>query len=236
MSGTLFKNEYLSVISLYVYLLSLSTLPVISVLTSAAISVDRYLALFLRLRYRHVVTLRRVRAFIVCSCSLGILCGAVLIMRMRVIVKLYSNKTYLFCFYLIFFGSIILALVTSTCCYTKIFFILRRQQAQLQGHINPRQPNGGRNPLNIARYKKTVYTVAWVQLALLVCYAPFIIITIHFNSNTVYGSSTEDQFIAFQFAACLVNFNSSLNPILYCWRIRDVRQRVKNIFRKCVSC
>ena len=38
----------------------------VSVLTSAAISVDRLLALLLGLRYGHVVTLRRVRVVIMC--------------------------------------------------------------------------------------------------------------------------------------------------------------------------
>ena len=46
----------------------------ISILTSTAISVDRLLALLLGLRYRHVVTLRRVRAVIICiwllSCTI----------------------------------------------------------------------------------------------------------------------------------------------------------------------
>ena len=41
-------------------------LPAVSLLTSAAISVDRLLALLLGLRYRHTVTLRRVWVVIVC--------------------------------------------------------------------------------------------------------------------------------------------------------------------------
>ena len=48
------------------YTFSTTTLCGVSLMTSTAISVDRLLALLLGLRYRHVVKLRRVRAFIIC--------------------------------------------------------------------------------------------------------------------------------------------------------------------------
>ena len=49
----------------------------LSVLVSTAISVDRLFALFLGLRYRHVVTLRRVRAGIICFSLIGVGIGSV---------------------------------------------------------------------------------------------------------------------------------------------------------------
>ena len=49
-----------------IYLFSTLVLSAVSILTSTAISVDRLLALIMGLRYRHVVTLRRVRALIIC--------------------------------------------------------------------------------------------------------------------------------------------------------------------------
>ena len=51
----------------YVYLFIIYVLVAVSILTLAAISVDRLLALLLGLRYRHVVTLRRVRVVIALS-------------------------------------------------------------------------------------------------------------------------------------------------------------------------
>ena len=47
----------------------------VSILTSAAISVGRLLALLLGLRYRYVVTLRRVRVVIICFWLIGALAG-----------------------------------------------------------------------------------------------------------------------------------------------------------------
>ena len=49
--------------------------------------------------------------------------------------------------------------------------------------FSPRQPNGGGTPLNIARYKKTVSSIAWVQLALVICYLSGIIFLPEYNKG-----------------------------------------------------
>ena len=201
---------------------------VISVLTSAAISVDRLLALLLRLRYRNVVTLRRVRVVIGCFWLL-----AVLNIALYTATRFFGIKTIHFLIGT-FFGLIILSIVISTSCYTKIFFTLRHQQANLQELVQPGQMNGGRNPLNIARYKKTVWSIAWVQLALLFCYLPYTVMTLASRYGKIDSSNVTT--VTRQLAVCLIYLNSSLNPILYCWRIEDVRQEVKNILRKCAPC
>ena len=128
-----------------------SLLPVVSPLTSAAISLDRLLALLLLLRYRHTVTL-----------------------------------------------------------------------------------NGGGNQPNIARYKRTVYSIAWVQLALLICYIPYILLGFLRLFRKLPFSTK--LYITTESFVTLVYLNSSLNPALYCWRIRDVRQEVKNMIRKIFCC
>ena len=88
--------------------------------------------------------------------------------------------------------------------------------------------------LNIARYKKTVYSVARIQFAMLASYGPFIGMAffLHFGNKDY---STEVT-IAGEVSLCLFFLNSSLNPVLYCWRIKDVRQEVKNSIRKCLCC
>ena len=58
------------------------TLCAVSVFASTALSVDRVLALFLGLRYRHVVTLKRVRAVLACVCLTTLL--TVLLWNFRV--------------------------------------------------------------------------------------------------------------------------------------------------------
>ena len=180
----------------------------VSILTSNAISVDRLLALLLGLRYRLVVTLRRVRLVIICFWLFGVFLGSIRIPRSDVALKAASIL-------------VPLSLILSIFCYTRIFFKLRHHQVQVpQG-----QANEGQIPLNIARYKKSVSNVLWVQLALVTCYAPWgIAVVLYVNGIWNY--------LAWLVTETLVYLNSSLNPILYCWKIRAVRQAVHQTIRQ----
>ncbi len=81
------------------------------------------------------------------------------------------------------------------------------------------------HPLNIARYKKTVTTAICVQLAMLACYLPYGIIS-SMQYDMGYSPSLN---LATLLVGTLGPVNSSLNPILYCWRINGVRRAVKDI-------
>ncbi len=184
----------------------------VSVVTSTAISVDRLLALLLGLRYRHVVTLRRVRAVIICfwlNATSGV---CILMWRTEIAIK--AN-----------YVGLILCLVTSIFCYTRIYFKLRNQQAQVQNNVPYGQQNGEGIPLNIARYKKTVSSIMWVQLALVACYVPWVIVTVLYANRI-------DHDVAGLATYTLVYLNSSLNPMLYYWKIREVKQAVKGTIRQ----
>ena len=205
----------------YVYFFFYYVLLTVSPLTSAAVSVDRLLALLLGLRYRHVVTLCRVRVVIACVWFIAVSSAS-----------LYSVASILFhTSWWTFRALVIFSIIVSTFSYTKIFFTLRHQQAQVQDHVQPEQSSRVRSVLNIARYKKTVYSVAWIQFAMLACYGPYIVMAFLLNFGIIDYSK-----IAGEVFFCLVFLNSSLNPVLYCWRIKDVRQEVKNTIRKCLCC
>ena len=118
-----------------------------------------------------------------------------------------------------------LCLVTSTFSYTKIFFTLRHHQNQVQDHV---QQLSQTNQLNIARYRKAVSTALWLKFTLLTCYFPEVISATLFIQEHPSTSVS----LAFGFTTTLVFVNSSLNPILYCWKIDEVRQAVKDTIRK----
>lgn len=182
----------------------------VSVLTSTAVSVDRLIALSLGLRYRQVVTLTRIRVFTMCSWIGGALLGSM---------HLWVNPGVVWD---IAFFIILLCLVTSIFSYTKIHFKLRQHRFQVQAHLG--QQNRG-VPLDIARYKKTVSSTFWVQLALIVCYAPFCIVSaMHVKEKGYY--------MAWLVTTTLVYLNSSMNPVLYCWKIREVNRAVKDTVRQ----
>ena len=208
----------------YVFVFIVIVLVAVSILTSAAISVDRLLALLLGLRYRHVVTLCRVRVVIACVWFIAVSNAS-----------LYSVASIVFhTSWWTFRALVIFSIIVSTFSYTKIFFTLRHQQAQVRDHVQPEQSSRVRSVLNITRYKKTVYSVAWIQFAMLAFYGPYIVMTSLWRFR-IKDYHTESM-IANKVFGCLIFINSSLNPVLYCWRIKDVRQEVKNTIRKCLCC
>ena len=204
-------------------------LPAVSLLTSAAISVDRLFALLLGLRYRYTATLRRGWVVIVCFWVISALpaTGGVFFEYP----KLAEIAFWLFC------ALLTLSLLVSVFSYAKIFKTLRYRQVQVHGNSQQGQrPNGGGNQLNIARYKKTVYSIAWVQLALLICYFPYNLIAFLALFRKLPSSTKVYVYLPWESFVTLLYLNSSLNPALYCWRIRDVRQEVKNMIRKILRC
>ena len=213
----------------YVYLFIIRVLVAVSILTAAAISVDRLLALLLGLRYRPVVTLRRVRVVITCVWFIAVSNAS-----LYCVASILFHYESLLASWWTYRAFIIFSIIVSTFSYTKIFFTLRHQQAQVRDHVQPEQSSRVRSVLNIARYKKTVYSVAWIQFAMLACYGPNIVMAFLWNFGNI-DHSTEVM-VAGEVSLCLIFLNSSLNPVLYCWRIKDIRQEVKNLIRKCLCC
>ena len=185
--------------------------------TATAISVDRLLALFLGLRYRHIVTLRRVRCLVICFLLATIVNGFIYSLSSRN----FANSAG--------FVVIITSLFLSVFSHVKIFLKLRQHQAQVrQQHVGHEQANGREIPLNIERYKKIVCTIGWVQLALVLCYFPLFIILILATITKWYKIGS----IIHISSLTVVYFNSTLNPILFCWKIREVREAVKTTVKQ----
>ena len=120
------------------------TLRGFSLITATAISVDRLLALLLGLRYRHTVTLRRVRCLVI---------SFLLVSTVNAFI--YSLFSWDFA-KILGFVVIITSLFLSLFSHVKIFLKLRQHQAQVRQRVGHEQANGGRIPTNIEWYKKTV--------------------------------------------------------------------------------
>ena len=189
----------------------------VSLLTLTAISVDRLLALLLGLRYRQVVTLKRTYLAVIVFWAVSIV-GTTMYFWNPLVTSWYGNI------------AIPLCLVTSALSYTKIFLTLRQNNVQVQGHVSQAQPSQA-IPLNIARYRKAVSSALWVQVTLIVCYLPYVIQ----SALTPERGLSSSLYLARQYTATLVYINSSLNPLLYCWKISEVRQAVKDTIRQ-LSC
>jgi len=191
----------------------------VSFLTMTAISVDRLLALLLRLRYRQVVTLKRMYATVVIIWVVSIVASAMYFWN-YLITLWYS---YIF---------IPLCLATSIFSYTKIYCKLR----YLQNPIQPEQPNQAVPAPNVARYRKAVSSSLWIQSTLIICYLPFVLDGIVGRLLSPQNEVSSSELLVKVYTITLVYLNSSLNPILYCWKIRELREAVKVTVRQVVCC
>ena len=192
----------------------------VSVFASTALSVDRLLALVLGLRYRHVVTLKRIRAVLACGCL------AVLLI---LLVWNFREKTAK----IIITICLTLCLIISLFSYTKIVLRLRQHQSSVRDNVQQRRTNAGGIPLNLDRYKRIVVSIALVQLALVICYFPFLIFHIVTHLKDIHPG----HYLLWYFhTSTLIFLNSSLNPFLYCWRIKEIRQAVKATITGLCAC
>ena len=213
MSYAMEMNENVSYYTGKICATSSTILCGVSLLTTTVISVDRLLALLLGLRYRTFVTLRRARFVITCIWVMMATIAMIGLWKVDVFNKVTSVMT-------------VLSLITSMSSYAKIYLTLRKHQTQIKKDSTHGQPYVVGFAVNIARYRKTVSSILWVQLALLACYAPYgIVAGMKINTLACYLVSS-----------ALVHLNSTLNPILYCWKIREVRKAVKDTIQQLHSC
>ena len=108
-------------------------------------------------------------------------------------------------------------LVANFVIYFGIRFVVRRHQAQIQ----PPQPGAySSNIFNLTRLEKSTVNIFLVFILLIFCYVPQMSVLIAGGySFTVYYVTTTIAFL-----------NSSLNPPLYCWRVRELRSATKQRF------
>ena len=185
----------------------------VSLFTITAISVDRLLALLLKLRYRQVVTVTKVYAFAIVFwiCS-GI--GTASLWYFSPVRWIVYSLT----------GTAV-CLIISTYCYARIFFRLCHQHTQVHNNLPEEENHTTR--VDITRYRKTVSSALWLQLALLFCYLPHLLL-VPFSYQQTENNLLSEFSITLDATTTLLYFNSTLNPILYCWRIKEVRRAVKD--------
>ena len=183
-----------------------------TLLTMTAISVDRLLALLLGLRYRHVVTLKPMYV-VVTAFWLGSSAVSAVQLWNFAALRWYS------------YSVIPLCQATSAFCYIKIFRTLT--------HFRQQTSTRSANQLDMGRYKNAVSSTLWLQSTLVICYLPFAVVNVVVvSTNSTQSAMPSSLFVVRLFAIALTHLNSSLNPILYCWKIRPVRQAVKATIRQ----
>ncbi len=181
----------------------------VSLLILSGVSIDRLLALTLHLRYNMFVTVPRVFQTAVC---LWIFAITVVILKFWI-----SN------WIILPVVTFALTFLVTTGSSLKIFQIVRRHQRQ----ISQQEQSVQFNAINVIKCRKSAVTVLYVYGLFLMCYLPFCA-TMFVETFSGFTLTVK---IAYDYASTVVFINSFLNPLVYCWRIGEVRRAVKNTLR-----
>ena len=177
-----------------------------SFFTITAITIDRLLVLQLHLRYLAVVTTSRVT---------GVLIFIWIFSGVNTLLLFLSSRIDI-----VFRVMVISLLAGNFAVYFKIYLIARRHQRQFQHQHQPQRQARNENIVRLRRFKKTAFNTFLVYIVLLCCYLPY-------GFASPYGGIYP---ILYFTTVTLVFLNSSLNPILYCWRDHEIRTAVKQLF------
>ena len=188
----------------------------ISLFTITSLCVDKLVAIQKPLRYPSFVTIPRVRCILV---SVWITC-AILVSAQ------FWNDTI---FLVLVAVSICACLFISAFSHVKIHKIVRDHKRRIQIQLEAVETNTV-DVHNMSESKTSTLNAFIVFLVLLACYCPYLIVfvvTSVFPINVMLSRSL---------ASTAVFINSALNPFLYCWRIYEIREIVKQTCHKLVCC
>ena len=183
-----------------------------------AISVERFLAIHLHLRYQELVTHKRVVVVVV---SIWVLSGffpvAVFWISADNFLRIKS-----------FLGVIGVLLITVA--YIRIYLAVRHHKNEIRAlQVQQIAENGEMG--NFISLVKSAVGAFYVYLVFLVCYLPYFISLVALNINGT--SITLKRFLLYSWTVMFLN--SSLNPVIYCWKMRHIRHSIMNILRH-ISC
>ena len=187
----------------------------VSLVTITAIIVDRFLALHYHMRYATLVTESRVKYTLATIWLTTFALASSQVWNESILPTIAAVVT-IFC------------LLVSTFSYIRIYLIVRRHQLQIHAQQQAVQSSNAENNLNMARLKKSAVNTFVFYIFMIVCYLPLYI------SLTLYGSlyNSEELSKIWKFAETAVFMNSSINPVLYCWRLRELRTAVVKTARQ----
>ena len=185
-----------------------------SFLGVVAVSVDRFLAVHLHLRYQELVTHKRVVIVVTSQWVSSVFFSLIILWGSFFIRKLIT----------VVFSAI--GFILTFVVYVKIYLIVRRHKNQIQSEQVKEVAQTG-EMTNFAALVKSTVGVFYVYLVFLVCYLPFTIGIAGFRT-----SDTSFLFTDFYpFSLTLMYLNSSLNPVIYCWKMRHIRHAIVDILR-----
>ena len=179
----------------------------VSIGTITAISVDRVLALHYHMRYAIIVTNTRVKFTV----------GAIWSV-MFLSLGFYLWDKYVFHLMAGVFSAVYIIICTAS--YAKIYRIVRVHQQQINIQHNAVENKNAGSKMHLSRVKKTAMSTFVFYICMLFCYFPGFVLL------TLFGTLHVPWKPEWTFSSTLTFMNSAINPFLYCWRLRELREAI----------
>ena len=206
----------LKLLSINIYFTIGSCLCGSSLAMMTGISIDRLIAIYKPLQYPSIVTSSRVTRILVAIWIVSILAAS----------SEFWEKQVLFASICLF---AFICLSISIICHATMYKIMRRHRRQIHSQIQAFDDRNART-IRIISLRKSAFNAYVLFIALVICYCPFLVVRIVY----FIGKASELN-LGYFLSVTMVFLNSALNPLLYCWRIREIRLAVLRTFRKLLS-
>ena len=183
-----------------------------SLFSVTALCADRFLAIHLHLRYQELVTYKRIAIAVILIWVISALIS---------LIRLFIPKNIMYVVFIVIFSACI---INVTSLNVKLYLTLRH-------HINQNQvpqvvQTGQRE--SVQRKRKSAMASLFVYLVFIVCYLPHICSL--FITTAISEPRIHVQHLQF-YTITLPFLNSTLNPLIYCWKMKQIRNTIMNKLR-----
>ena len=193
-----------------------------SLFNVVTISVDRFLAVHLHLRYQELVTHKRVIAAVISIWLLSAIISSSVFWDTYIISRV---------IWLVIMTVCLIVVVT---VYWRIYIVLKRHKNQIQSFQIQEVRQGVQNGdlSSFSKVRKSTHGTFYVCIVFLICFLPsyilsFLILFRPLNIISLYKARL--------YTTTLFFLNSSLNPVMYCWKMGSIRRTLMHTMRGIVN-
>ena len=187
-----------------------------SLFSVTALCADRFLAIYLHLRYQELATGKRLAAVVV---SIWVISALISLIR------LFIPETIMYPSFIIINSACI---ITATSLSVNLYQTLRWHINQIQVPQVTQNDHGE----SVQRKRKSGMASLYVYLVFIVCYLPNICRL--FITTTIPEPRIDIKHLGF-YTLTLVFLNSTLNPLIYCWKMKRIQHTIVGTLRNLFS-
>ena len=194
-----------------------------SFLNITALGADRFLAIHLHLRYQELVTHRRIVTAVI---MIWVFSATVSLFDLWDRMITAAQATLL--------AIVIVCFISTTFFYCKIYLTVRHLTSQIHTlQVQQASQNVESTSQNTASQRKSAIAIFYVYIVFLLCYLPRY--SIYFANMVSSHEPSVAEEILIIYAVALVHLNSSLNPLIYAWKMRPIQHAIMEILRNILS-